>query len=915
MVSVPFGLSVTGCAKKSAPVEYCNSGDSGPVVGQVASITLASNLATTGESLNYGQYGQSLSASAIDCKNNNVSVSHYTFASTSSYSNSASGTVFADINPSTGQVCAGTWNRNTGGGVADYTTCTAPTATPVSSTAPLTLTPTAATASKGSTIAVQLAQATDVIGGTLTLSVGSARAHAISVANIPLSSLATQINSDATFAAEGISAAYNLNTTVLTITGPVGASNTISTAGALATSTLPAVPATAVTDDTVAFLAYVTATANGAVSNAIPVYVHPTVTGVVLGGSTPGALNGSCPAGTLDPGTDCCPNSTVGTAVTAPVYTGTGCISQNKTGQLISRVYTGGNTLPANNITCQVGHLSYGVQNASNVVAIDTNGVATAQQPGSTAITATIAQSSTATNAGFFSTCPPASIALTVNGSTTNATVPINNSVPLTATVLDTNNNPITGLSLEYNSTEPQTIPGGGGTITPIYPSTANLSAVCQPSTCNPSGFSQIGVFGNGKPVTSNTVSVTATGQSSTVIYAGSLQTATNPGSQYVYTVDFTTNQPGTLIKLPYVPNSMVMTLSGQSIYLGSSGGLMTLTTANNTVSAANQSIAGTVLAVSPDASTIVVTDPVRQTISLYGGSGNLISAYGGVGTRAVWSPDDQTVYVTTNTGTILEHGTFTDWQVASPTQVYNDVAVTVPSVGAYFAGPAAADGRSYCSSTTNIVLGNPPTASNAFLPLADSDTAAIMDRIAATNDGLHILGAHVASSGAPTFTDLNVTLPVGACPTVIPTNYFKSAAFVKPLTTTGSTPVTVGATSITGIVPSNNEALAFVTYTGTSGLLPYYFVQGQGSFGTLGYVTLSSGTAPLSGVFSTDNSTFYVGTSGDNLIHEITVTYPASGAPTAVDSGTLTPQLPAASGTGFAPVNVVTQHPKKAQA
>jgi hypothetical protein len=807
MVSVPFGLSVTGCAKKSAPVQYCNSGDSGPVLGQVAQIILSPNLATVGESLNYGQYGQGLSATAEDCKGNAVSVSHFTYASTSSFSNSAVGTVFADINPSTGQVCAGTWNRNVGGGVADYTTCTAP-------------------------------------------------------------------------------------------TNPSG------------------------------FLAYVTATAQGAVSNAIPVYVHPPVTGVVLGNATPGASNGSCPAGTTDPGTDCCPNSTVGTPVTAPIYTGTGCVSQNKTGQLVARVYTGGNTLPANNITCQVGHLSYGAQNASNVVAIDQNGVATAQQPGSTAITATIAQSSTATNAGFFSTCSPASIALTVNGQS-SATIPINNSLPLTATVLDTLGNPITGLSLEYTSTEPQTIPGGGGTITPIYPSTANITAVCQPSTCNPSGFSQIGVFGNGKPVTSNSVSVTATGQSSTVIYAGSLgtvgtngQVAAGTGSQYLYTVDFTTNQPGSLIKLPYVPNSMVMTLSGQSIYLGSNGGLITLTTANNSVSTANQNITGTVLAVSPDASEIVVTDPVRQTISLYGGTGNLLSAYGGIGTRAVWSPDNQTVYVTTTTGTILEHGAFTDWQVASPapTQLYNDVAVTVPSVGAYFAGPSAADGRSYCSSTTNIVLGNPPTASNAFLPLADSDTAAIMDRIAATNDGLHILGAHVAASGAPTFTDMNVTLPANAttsaaCPTVIPTNYFKSAAFVKPLTTTGTTPVTVGAQAITGIVPSNNSALAFVTYNGTSGLLPYYLVPTQGSFGTLQYVTLSSGTAPLSGAFSTDNGTFYVGTAGDNLIHEITVTYPNSGTPTAVDSGTLTPQLPAASGTGFAPVNVITQHPKKAKA
>ncbi len=785
---------MTGCAKKSAPVEYCNSGDSGPVVGQVAQIILSPNLATVGESLNYGQIGQGLSASAEDCKGNAVSVSRYTYASTSSFdSNSTGGTIFADINPSTGSVCAGTWNRNVGGGVADYTTCTPP-------------------------------------------------------------------------------------------TSPSG------------------------------YLAYVTATANGAVSNAIPVYVHAPVTGVVLGGATPGASNGSCPVGTSDPGTDCCPNSTVGTPVVAPVYNGTGCLSQNKTGQLVARVYAGGNTLPANNITCQVGHLTYGAQNSSNVVTIDQNGVATAGQPGSTAITATIAQSSTATNAGFFSTCPPASIALSVNGQAgSSASIPLNNTLPLTATVLDTQGNPLTGLSLTFNSTEPQTIPGGAGQITPIYPSTANITAVCQPNTCNTSGFSQIGIYGNGKPITSNPVTITATGQSSTVLYAGSIPTATSPGSQYLYTIDFTTTQPGSLIKLPYVPNSIVMTLSGQSIYMGSSNGLMTLTTATNSISAANQTISGTVLSVSPDGTTLVMSDSARQTISLYSSAGSLQTTYGGIGTSAQWTPDSGTVYITTTTGLILQHNAFTDWQQATASQVYTDVAVTVPSVGAYFAGPSSLDGRSYCSSTTNITAGNPPTATNTFLPLADTKPTVTVDQISATNDGLHILGAHVPTTGAPTFTDVNVALPVAACPTVITPTYFTSTPFVKPLTTNTSPSVTVGATAINGIVPSANSAVAFITYTGTSGLLPYYVVPTPGNFGTLNYLTLSSGTAPLTGVFSTDSSMFYVGTATDNLIHEFALTYPASGAPTVVESGTLAPVLPAASGTGNAPITVIVQHPKKA--
>ena len=116
-ITVPFGASLAGCGNKAA-VQFCNGGDSGPVVGQVKSITLSPNFAIYGESLNFGQIGSTLSASAVDCKGSPVSVSHYTYAS--------SNLSFADINPATGQVCAGTFNRFTGGGIPDYTLCDPP---------------------------------------------------------------------------------------------------------------------------------------------------------------------------------------------------------------------------------------------------------------------------------------------------------------------------------------------------------------------------------------------------------------------------------------------------------------------------------------------------------------------------------------------------------------------------------------------------------------------------------------------------------------------------------------------------------------------------------------------------------------------------------------------------------------------
>ena len=117
-----------------------------------------------------------------------------------------------------------------------------------------------------------------------------------------------------------------------------------------------------------------------------------------------------------------------------------------------------------------------------------------------------------------------------------------------------------------------------------------------------------------------------------------------------------------------------------------------------------------------------------------------------------------------------------------------------------------------------------------------------------------------------------------------------------------------VTATGITGVVPSSNSAVAFVTYTGTSGLLPLYVPAASGP-GTLKFVTLSGGatSAPVAGVFSTDNKTFYAGTSGDNQVHLITVIGTA-----ATDTSVIAPKLPDGNGNPVAP-NLLVQRPKKA--
>ncbi len=57
----------------------------------------------------------------------------------------------------------------------------------------------------------------------------------------------------------------------------------------------------------------------------------------------------------------------------------------------------------------------------------------------------------------------------------------------LTTTIIDTNGNTITGLLLDYQSTDPIDISVGNSAITTNFPGVASVYAICQPTTCNPS--------------------------------------------------------------------------------------------------------------------------------------------------------------------------------------------------------------------------------------------------------------------------------------------------------------------------------------------------------------------------------------------------------------------------------------------
>jgi hypothetical protein len=781
LFTIPFGVSISGCSKGTA-VTYCSGNDSGVQVGQAVQLTLSPQL--TGISINQGAIGSIGAPTAKDCRGNAASAAGVVYAS--------SNLNLVDINPATGSggLCAGTWNRNSGAGIANYTVCTP--------------------------------------------------------------------NGN-----EGV--------------------------------------------------AYITASAQGVTSNPVAVYVHPIITSINLVAPTTDCTT------TANQASNCFDVNIQATCLSTPSpvvatgYTGAACVSQNNNAQLAAKVFDAA----GNNISCLVGPLTFSAATPS-VVTIDTNGVATAAQPGSTLISASTSQASS--TAGFFSTCPPASIVLSVAGQTGTPTSPVatDQNVPkeFTATITDTKGVALTNIPLTYISTDPVTIPTSSNVVTPTYPGSAAITAVCQPPTCNTAPYDLIGLYGNGTPITSLPVDVTATGTgNSTILYIASTD------SQYILPYDFNVTTQASPTRLPYAPNSLVLSQDGTTIYMGTPNELMVYNTNSNSLTKQDTTVNGLVLAISPNNADIVITDPIRKLTYIYAVASGVITEYGGVATTAKFSNDSTAVYITTNDQRLLVYSTFTGWTAQSLTTPVNGVAPTVPNAGVYLAGNPV-EVQTNCPNTTvvNPNTGIDQTTTNQFYPpvgpvavnaanpvIAGSATTGYSipgtsttyfyptNNIASTNDGLHEIAA------SPTaLTDIATNRKSGACPV----NF----------TSTPGTPIpfTVAApTSITSVLPTSDADYIFVTYYGSGGVVPQYSLA-TSTLSNVALQTLAGNPAPVApeaGVISSDNTIFYVGTSGDNLVHLLT-----RGANGFADTTTpLIPALPSITGSGYATPNLLAQKPIKA--
>jgi hypothetical protein len=478
----------------------------------------------------------------------------------------------------------------------------------------------------------------------------------------------------------------------------------------------------------------------------------------------------------------------------------------------------------------------------------------------------------------------------------------------LVTTVLDTNGQSITGLTLDYQSTNPLDISvGGAGSVVPSFPGAASVYAICQPSTCNPTPINQVGLFGTGLPISSNAVDITTPGTASSYVWFSA------PGqSQYFVPYDLLGNKLGSTVRLPYVPNSMVMDRIGSTLYFGSSHALMTFSTSNDSLTGTpNTSVPGVVLAVAPNNAQVLVNDQTRRVFYLVNASGAIASTFTGVGNSAAWTPDARTLYITdsaslgpNHSDTLYVYNINTSWTTydLSSSGGAANLALTIPSVGAYLSGNSTV-AHTWCPSGTASNY-----ASIVFYPEGDRLDGVSTDVLAATNDGQHILGAAANVGGGVQLSDVWVSIPftassgaaTGGSTTVVnlPNACPQSGQLLEPLPINHPYPPSqlpvsgISATALDQIVVSPASNLAFLTYTGSTpgAQLPYYIPGSGGAAGTLNYITLSGGnavTAPVAGAFSLDDQLFFVSTAGDNLIHFVNTS-------TLQDTQQINPGLPA---------------------
>ncbi len=376
------------------------------------------------------------------------------------------------------------------------------------------------------------------------------------------------------------------------------------------------------------------------------------------------------------------------------------CRSQGQTQQMTARAFDPS----GNDITSTVGPFTWAVQDPA-IATVDStvNGLLTASTPGKSTVSATLVGTAGITGTpAVFVTCPVHSISLHTDTGATSVTVDSTATQPvIVADILDTQGNPVSGISLRYVGSVPPVGSVVTGKFIPLAPGTTSINAECLPPDCN-AGLT---------PIYSNVVVVTFTGTVTPKVYAASTT------STSVIPIDTSASPKvaGTAITLPANPTSIgVGPVLSSKIFLGSSAGLLAIGT-DNTV-ATTASATGTLLTVSSDGNNSVTSDLNAGRVFVNTTALNIAGA-----TAAAYTTDVNKLFVVTNTGLLDVISTTSTLKSIPLNTTATDVKPLTSSWLVYLAQPGGFGVRATCdnSARASVAVGGTP---RLLAPLPDGE-------------------------------------------------------------------------------------------------------------------------------------------------------------------------------------------------
>ncbi|ABF40221.1 hypothetical protein Acid345_1219 [Candidatus Koribacter versatilis Ellin345] len=516
-------------------------------------------------------------------------------------------------------------------------------------------------------------------------------------------------------------------------------------------------------------------------------------------------------------------------------------------------------------VSKDVGTFNFGALD-STVATIATDGTLTGGIPGITKIYAAVVSGTTTTTSTAvpYTTCLVDSISLHVATKTdTSFAVAKSATASLAADVLDTEGNTVTP-GLTYNSLAAATGTVASSTGTATYtgkaPGYGAVVASCTPPSCNKNASA---VFSNVVTATvQNSATDTGVTANETNVYV------TGVGAQQMYPVDTTNHTLGTVMSLPYGPNSIGISNDGTRIFLGSDKAGMVVNTASNSVQAL--SFPGKVLAVSPSNNFVLFANTALGVgaVNIMSVTSLTVANPGGFEipnvSAASFTPDGNTVYFTD--GASLYRYRVVGDSGSTPT------ALTLTSGGNPLPGTAndlttSANGTVLFTATTPRIVANETCNAfvggsyvTAFDPLGGQNFTA-PSALAQLPNGTGILAVDGADLDTVTITSPNpLTSPFSGCPAT----GFATAPGTISLSALG------GATVDKLVVSNSGKYAAVLANNGKVGIVDL-------TKGTMTVVALvNKGTGTLTDVFSgdwmLDDSGVWV-TASDSYLHFVDVT------------------------------------------